>query len=58
MNEVEVFDGDRMEPGQRVEGPAVVEEATTTVVVPEDFDLVVDRTASFVLHRRGLSVSA
>jgi len=47
-----------MEPGHRVEGPAVVEEATTTVLVPEDFDLVVDRTASFVLHRKGVAVSA
>src|SRR5439155_8663955 len=43
MVEVCVFDGDRMEPGQRVSGPAVVEEATTTIVVPDDFDLVVDR---------------
>jgi N-methylhydantoinase A len=58
MAEVEVFDGERMEPGQRVKGPAVVELATTTAVVPDDFDLVVDRTASFVLHRKGLEVDA
>ncbi len=55
---VETYDGDRLRPGHRLAGPAVVDEATTTVVVPEDFDLLVDRTGSFVLHRRGLEVAA
>jgi N-methylhydantoinase A len=56
MVELEVFDGDRMQPGQRIPGPAIVEEATTTVVVPDLFDLVLDRSGSFVIHARGLEL--
>jgi N-methylhydantoinase A len=52
LQDVEVFDGDRLLPGQRIAGPAIVEEATTTVVVPDLFDLVLDRSGSFVVHRR------
>jgi N-methylhydantoinase A len=51
--EVAVLDADRMSPGQRFEGPALVEGANTTVVVPERFDLLVDRSGSFVLHAKG-----
>jgi N-methylhydantoinase A len=49
-----VFDADAMVPGHRIEGPAIVEGSNTTVVVPERFDLLVDRSGSFVLHRKGL----
>lgn len=31
---VTIYDGDTMEPGNRIEGPAVVEQRTTTIVVP------------------------
>ena len=58
FEEVETFDGDLMRPGQRVAGPALIDATTTTVVVPEDFALLVDATGSFVLHRRGLEVAA
>jgi N-methylhydantoinase A len=48
--EVEVHDGHRLGPGQVVSGPAIVERATTTVLVPERFTLTVDRLGSFVLR--------
>jgi N-methylhydantoinase A len=52
--EVPVLDADAMAPGHRFEGPALVEGANTTVIVPESYDLVVDRSNSFVLYRKGL----
>jgi len=52
--EVPVLDADTMLPGHRFEGPALVEGANTTVIVPEAYDLVVDASSSFVLHRKGL----
>jgi N-methylhydantoinase A len=57
LEELEVLDGDRMMPGHRAHGPVIVDEATTTVVVPEDFDLLVDATGSFVLQRKGAEVA-
>lgn len=54
---VPVFDGDLMLPGQRLSGPAIVEEATTTVVVPDGFDLVLDAAGSFVLRRPDVEAS-
>ncbi|HVW46934.1 MAG TPA: hydantoinase/oxoprolinase family protein [Solirubrobacterales bacterium] len=52
--EVPVLDADAMLPGHRFEGPALVEGVNTTVIVPERFDLLVDRSNSFVLYRKGL----
>ena len=48
--ETPVFDGRRLGPGVALTGPAIVELANTTIVVPDGFDLVLDRFGSFVLH--------
>ena len=48
MVEVGVFDGRMMGPGATLSGPAVVELGTTSIVVPDEFDLVVDDAGSFV----------
>jgi N-methylhydantoinase A len=53
IEEVEVIDGARMQPGQAAAGPVVVDTPTTTIVVPETFDLAFDASGSFVLQRRG-----
>jgi N-methylhydantoinase A len=50
--DVEVFDGALIPPGGRIGGPAVVEEESTTLFVPEEFDLEVDRSGGFVMRRR------
>lgn len=47
---VEVFDGALLSVGERIEGPAIVEEMTTTIVVPERFDLTLDPSGSYVLE--------
>jgi N-methylhydantoinase A len=44
-----VYSGDGLAPGFEASGPAIVELATTTIVVLEGFDLIVDRRGSFLL---------
>jgi N-methylhydantoinase A len=44
-----LYDGASMNPGSRVAGPALIELATTTIVVPETFSVIVDSLGSFVL---------
>lgn len=48
-----VFDGHRLQFGNRLGGPAVVEQRNTTLFVSAAFDLVVDSLGSFVVFRRG-----
>ena len=50
---VPVFDGHRLRFGNRVPGPAVVEQRNTTLFVSAAFEMVVDRMGSFVVSRRG-----
>jgi N-methylhydantoinase A len=52
LESVPVYDGDRLLPGVRLVGPVIVEESTTTVVVPEGFELELDSSGSFVLEAR------
>jgi N-methylhydantoinase A len=56
--EVPVLDADALLPGHRFEGPALVEGANTTVIVPEAYDLLVDESSSLVLYRKGLEENA
>ena len=39
--------------GQRIVGPAIIEQVTTAVVLTASFDAIVDRYGSFVLYRKG-----
>lgn len=48
---VPVYDGLTLAPGQRVSGPAIIEEATTTAVVPPAFAGSVDAYHNYVLTR-------
>ena len=43
---VPVYRGNDLAPGATIQGPAIVEEATTTVLVPEDAEAVIDRSAT------------
>jgi len=47
--ETPVYDGSLLRSGNRFEGPAIVEEEKTTVVVPETFSCEVDRQHGYVL---------
>ena len=45
-----VYDGDRLQHGNRLEGPAIVEKVTTSIFVPAGFTLAVDSVGSCVLE--------
>jgi N-methylhydantoinase A len=49
---VPIYDGHRLRHGNRLPGPAVIEEATTAIFVGESFDCVVDALGSFALYRK------
>lgn len=49
---VEVFDAHRLRHGNRIAGPAVLEQRNTTLFVSAAFDVAVDAMGSFVVCRR------
>jgi N-methylhydantoinase A len=51
--EVAVYDGLRLRHGNVVNGPAIVEQPTTTIVLPEDFDLRCDEFDNYLIHPKG-----
>jgi N-methylhydantoinase A len=50
---VPVYDGARLRHGHRIAGPAIVETATTAVVLSASYDGACDRHGSIVLYRKG-----
>jgi N-methylhydantoinase A len=56
--ETPVYDGSLLRVGNRFEGPAIVEEAKTTVVVPPRFTCEVNRQHGYVLNSQSESLSA
>jgi N-methylhydantoinase A len=51
--EVPVYDGHRMRCGNRIDGPAMVEQETTAIFVSAAYDCVVDALGSFAIYRKG-----
>jgi N-methylhydantoinase A len=49
---IPVFDGHGLRHGNRVAGPAIVEQRNTTLFVSGSFDLVVDPLGTFCVYRR------
>jgi len=47
-----VYDGERLAAGHRIAGPAIVEEAATTVVIPPMYVCTVDKIKNYILTRR------
>jgi len=47
-----VYDGDKLLAGNLIQGPAIIEESTTTVVIPETFSCSIDERKNYVLTRR------
>ena len=47
-----VYDGDKLLAGNRIPGPAIIEETTTTVVVPGSYTCAVDRLKNYVISRK------
>ena len=48
-----IYDGGRLRAGNRIPGPAIIEEPTTTVVIPGSFTATVDARRSYHLNRNG-----
>ena len=53
-----IYDGALLAAGHRLSGPAIIEETTTTVVIPSRYDCVVDDQKNYVLTRRAGSAEA
>jgi N-methylhydantoinase A len=49
---IPVYDGHGLLPGNRLAGPAIVEQQNTTLFVAEEFDVVTDAYGSFVVYAR------
>ena len=47
-----VYDGEKVLAGNVIHGPAIIEETTTTVVIPEAFVCTVDQYKNYILTRR------
>ena len=50
---VPVFDGHRLQFGNRIAGPALVEMVTTTAFVSANYDAVADKYGSLLMYRKG-----
>jgi N-methylhydantoinase A len=53
FREIPVYDGHKMRHGNRIDGPAMIEQETTAIFVSDAFDCVVDALGSFALFRKG-----
>ena len=49
---VPVYDGHKLVHGNRIAGPAMIEQVTTAIFVGGTFDCVIDKYGSFVLYRK------
>ena len=48
---VTIYDGSRIGPGQRIAGPAVIEEQTATLVIEPGWQIELHKSASYVITR-------
>jgi N-methylhydantoinase A len=53
FRETPVYDGHRMHFGNRIEGPAMIEQVTTAIFVSDAYDCAVDALGSFVIWQKG-----
>jgi len=53
FKEVTVYDGHKLRFGNRIAGPAMIEQETTAIFVSASYDCVVDAYGSFALYRKG-----
>lgn len=48
-----IYDGSKLQPGNRLQGPAIIEQPGTTIVVPAGVDSVVDQFGNNVINLGG-----
>jgi N-methylhydantoinase A/oxoprolinase/acetone carboxylase beta subunit len=51
-----VYDGAGMGYGNRVKGPSVIEEPTTTIFLTPDYELTCDRHGNYLIYPQGTSL--
>jgi N-methylhydantoinase A len=51
--EVRVYDGLKLTNGNLIEGPGIIEQPTTTILVPSSYDLMCDSYGNYVLYPKG-----
>ena len=54
FREVSVFDGLALQFGNRIEGPAIIEQVNTTTFVAPEFNVLTDRFGSFTMYLKDL----
>jgi len=52
FREIPVYDGETLVFGNRGEGPAIIEQITTTTFVPPEYDFIVDVAGTYCLYLR------
>ena len=52
FEETPAYDGTRLKCGDRIAGPAIIEEPATTVVIPASYNCTVDKVKNYILSRR------
>lgn len=52
FTETSVYDGAKLKYNNVIDGPAVIEETTTTVVIPESFGCRVDKYGNYIIRRK------
>ena len=53
FEEIPVYDGHRLSYGNKVEGPAVIEQVNTTTFVSPEYDVLSDRFGSYTMYLKG-----
>jgi N-methylhydantoinase A len=52
--EVDVYDGLRLKFGNKISGPAIVEQVNTTAFVTPEYSLMVDKYGSYTMYLKGM----
>jgi N-methylhydantoinase A len=52
-----VYDGLKLQNGHQVRGPAIVQQPTTTIIVPPDFDLKCDEYNNYLMYPKGQNLA-
>ena len=48
-----IYDGSKLGAGDQIEGPAIIEEETTTIVIDPDWKLMLTESAVYEIHKKG-----
>ena len=47
-----VYDGDALVHGNRIIGPAIIEQKVTTIIVSDCFNVIVDKNDNYIMHSK------